>query len=298
MQRVLVTGAGGYIGRHVTSALEGRAEVLTLHDPGQVERIDLLAPGAASSAINTLRPDILIHLAWVTDHGKFWTSPLNETWEQASIALFKMFFAAGGQRAIGIGTCAEYDWTGATACLSEDAPIAPHTPYGRCKARTAEALLDLAQRDGVSAAWGRVFHTFGLGEPPNRLIPAMIGACHDRQSLDCGPADTARDFWHVRHLGAAIAALALSSTTGAVNLASGRLACFAEIGNLIETAAGTRGCLRFGRRMLGDGEPSLLGADTRRLRTEVGFPETGDLAAELKDYLADLALRQAHRPKL
>ena len=160
MESVLVTGADGFVGRHVVAALRLRG-VRVLAAPRAAT--DLLDPAGRRALIEAERPEGLIHLAWVTEHGKFWSSAENVSWREASGDLFDLFFAAGGRRAVGAGSCAEYDWSGETARIREDAPLAPHSIYGKAKAETAEALMTTAARHGGSAAWGRLFFLFGDG---------------------------------------------------------------------------------------------------------------------------------------
>ena len=281
MARILVTGAGGFAGRHVTAALRARG-----HEVVPARPHDLLEAAGRAALIAARPAEVLIHLAWVTEHREFWSSPLNAAWEVASADLFERFYAAGGRRIVGIGSCAEYDWRGDAKKLREDAPLAPHTAYGAAKVRTCEALMAAAARHGASAAWGRVFFLYGPGEPAGRLIPLMIRAARTGEPLDCGPAAAERDFWDVRNLGAAIAALATGDIEGPVNLASGEATRFDRIGALIEGALGRTGVIRLGRRPLGPGEPMRLVADATRLHREAGFADPVTLTRGLAEYCA------------
>ena len=280
--RILVTGAGGYIGRHVVSALEGKADIVPAFLDGM--RADLLDGDQRRRLIEGLRPEILIHLAWVTDHGAFWSSPMNAEWLAASEDLFRLFYAHGGRRVVATGSCAEYDWTTGADRFAEDAPLAPHTEYGAAKVKASKTLERLATAANREWAWGRVFFSFGIGEPEKRLIPAMLRAAKDRDPMGIGPGDTVRDFWPVETLGASIAALALSDVQGAVNLGAGDGTSFATLARLIEKIAGSSGVIKPDSRPLGSGEPCILVPDTRRLTTEVGFDDPKDLQTSLSAY--------------
>ena len=279
VRRVLVTGAGGFIGRHVVAALRSRgAEVVDAKDLAR----DLLRADERAEAVRHARADTLVHLAWVTDEG-FWSSDLNLAWEAATVDLVAGFLAAGGRRVVASGSCAEYDWSrGGT--FSEDAPLMPHSLFGAVKARTGEALLRAVDSQGASAAWARVFFLFGCGERPARLVPSMLRACAQGRSLACGPRDTVRDFWAVRNVGEALAALALSELTGPVNVASGQGVSFGDLGALAERFTEAPGRIRFGDRALGKGEPRLIVADTARLRTDLGFQAPVSLEAGMAAY--------------
>lgn len=287
METVLLTGAAGFVGRHVAVALAGRARVVTPRDNATGQRIDLLDRDARRALVVAERPDIVVHLAWVTEHRRFWTAPENAAWETASLDLFNQAFALGARRVVGTGSCAEYDWTTGAGSFAEDVPLRPRTPYGAAKARTAAGLADMAAGYGASWAWGRLFFLFGPAEPPGRLVPLMLRAALAGESLDIGPGEAERDFWDVRNAGAAVAALALSDFEGSVNVASGRAVRFDALAALIERLAGAGRVIRPGCRPLTPGEPLRVVADTSRLRDAVAIDEIG-LEQGLADYIAAL----------
>lgn len=283
--KVLVTGASGFVGRAVCAALAGRAYVMPALADG--ERADLLDGFHRRRAVEEAEADVLIHLAWVTEHGAFWNSPLNASWGAASDDLFKAFYAAGGKRIVGTGSCAEYDWTTGADRYAESAPLGPHTDYGAAKLRAAAGLARAADRAAKSWAWARIFFAFGPGEPRGRLVPLMLNAVRTREPLEIGPADTVRDFMPVGALGQAIADVALSDIEGPVNTASGKGVSFGALAQMIESIAGTAGLIRPNSRPLGPGEPRMLVADTERLdalKARSGAGPTG-LSAALKAYM-------------
>lgn len=285
--RILVTGAGGYIGRHVVRSLRDHAHILPATLDGI--RANLLNHDQRRWLIETQRPEVLIHLAWVTDHGSFWSSPANEDWLAASDDLFNLFYTTGGRRIVATGSCAEYDWTTGAEQFTEDAPLAPHTAYGTTKVKASEALARHADAAGGDWAWGRVFFSFGVGEPEARLIPAMLRAVRDGIEMGIGPGDTVRDFWPVEILGAAIAALALSDAQGPVNLGAGTGTSFAVLADLIEEIAGTERLIKPDSRPLGAGEPRILVPDTSRLFNEVAFTDEAELRDAIQGYYHALA---------
>ncbi|MEM7744385.1 MAG: NAD(P)-dependent oxidoreductase [Pseudomonadota bacterium] len=283
MQRVMITGAGGFVGRHVVAALGDDFEIVTPHQGNC--RVNLLDPGAPRKVVERAKPDLLIHLAWETEHGRFWTAPSNTLWQTASSELFQAFFECGGVRAVGLGSCAEYDWTNGSGIFAEDAPLAPHTPYGVAKVATSNILREAAQRHSRSHAWGRVFFSFGIGEPTGRLIPLMLKAVLDQTPLDIGPASTVRDFWDVRDLGASIAALALSDVSGPVNLGSGEGISFGDLARMIESIAGVDNLIHPDRRPLGAGEPVSLVPDISKLRRDVSLKPQYNMHRAITEYL-------------
>jgi nucleoside-diphosphate-sugar epimerase len=270
-RRLLITGASGFIGLHVAA--------LARQDEGDVLAVsrrdgDLLDPAAAERLIASTKPTHLIHLAWFVEPGAYWTSPENHRWVEASAGLFRSFARHGGERLIGVGTSAEYDWSVNGMMHETTTPLRPATLYGESKKR----LHELAQEIGVPQAWGRIFMVYGPGEPETRFIPRMIRALADNEPAVCTAADAARDFIHVRDVAAALLALAKSDVTGAVNIGTGVATKLGEVVHLLVELLGHGENIR----ELPGNEPPLVVADITRLREEVGFQPSIDLRRGLE----------------
>jgi nucleoside-diphosphate-sugar epimerase len=267
--RVLVTGATGFIGRHAVAPLRERGfEAVAA---SRADGVDLLAPGAAEELVRRVRPTHLLHLAWYAEHGKFWTSPENLRWVEASLALLRAFAGAGGRRVVLAGTCAEYDWhPGGT--LAEDAPIAPATLYGAAKAGLFTVARAFCAQEGIGLAWGRIFFTFGPSEPAGRIVPAVARALLAGEEAKVTHGRQVRDFLAVEELGDAFAALtAADGVEGPVNVASGRAVELREVVDGVARAAGRPDLVRLGAIPAREGEPDTLVANVTRLRDEVGW---------------------------
>ena len=129
--------------------------------------------GHAGALIARSQPTHLLHLAWNAEPGRYWTTPENLAWAQASFALYRAFAEAGGRRAVGAGTCAEYDWS--TRLPRGRDAAAPRHALRAAKRRSARAVR-LRRAHGPSTAWGRVFFLYGPGEHPAGSSPAVIRA--------------------------------------------------------------------------------------------------------------------------
>ena len=179
--KVLLTGASGYLGRHVLKALQlqGIDTVCAQHtttissQAGEVLSVDLLSPNGALELMTRAKATHLLHLAWYVEQGKYWNSPQNFEWVQASIRLVDAFCRQGGKHVVVAGTCAEYDWD--YGYMQEGiTPYKPHTPYGICKNTTRQLLQSMCDLHNVRLAWGHVFFPFGMDESAGRLIPSLI----------------------------------------------------------------------------------------------------------------------------
>ena len=276
---MLLTGAGGFIGRSALEALlERGAEVhgvgrgaapSWLPDGACWARADLLGPGAAARVVDRVAPDAVLHLAWETTPGAYWTSPANETWLGASIELAEALPGPG--RLVTAGTCAAYDW-GAGWCREDVTPLRPATPYGRAKLALGTRLRDLGAERGLSVAHGRVFFVYGPYESPERLVPSVTAALLRGERAPTTHGRQRRDFMHVEDVARALVELLLADgVTGAVNVASGEPVAVRDVVAAIAAEAGRPELVGWGEVPLGPDEPPLLAGDVARLRDEVGF---------------------------
>ena len=287
MKRVLVTGASGFIGRHTWSALGDRGfEVHAVTSqaraasPVQWHTADLLHPPDVQRVIDAVRPTHLLHLAWYAVPGRFWTSPENLRWVQATIEIARAFAAAGGQRLVAAGTCAEYDRSDAD-CDERETPLKPSTLYGVCK-HASRTILEAYAEGRFSTAWGRVFHLYGPDEHPDRLVPSVICSLLEGRPALCTSGVQVRDFLHVVDVADAFAALLDSAVHGPVNIASGSPHPVAEVVSEIGRQIDAEALVRLGARSTPPHDPPRLTARVARLRDEVGWSPSVDLIGGLR----------------
>lgn len=277
--RVLVTGASGFVARHALAPLA--AAGLEVHTAGRrpppvaVARhhaVDLLDAPVVARLVRDLRPARVLHAAWMVEHGAFWTSPANLDWTAATLAFARACAEVGTARFVGVGTCVEYDWSdGGASDRREGDALAPSTLYGTAKASTFALLSAFFRQAGPSFAWARLFHLFGPGEDPRRLVGSLVAALAAGRPADLASGRPVRDMLATPDAGAALAALTLGGVDGPVNVASGEAIAIAALAREIADVAGAAGLLRVGARPDPPGEIPRMVADVTRLRAEVGF---------------------------
>jgi nucleoside-diphosphate-sugar epimerase len=221
----MVTGASGFIGTHIVKALEARgAEVHALRRDDACD----------------IRPDVCIHAAWYTEPGKYLNAPENLECVRESLALAQRLTEMGCRRFIGVGTCAEYRF--------------PTNLYAASKRALFGILSSYAP---LSVAWCRVFYPYGPGERRERLVPYVIDRLLAGEVAEVSEGRQIRDYIHVADVGEAIAEVALSGVTGAVDIGTGVPVTVREVVDAIVAECG--GSVR--RSRTSSGEPNYVVAE-------------------------------------
>ncbi|MER2268922.1 GDP-mannose 4,6-dehydratase [Methylobacterium oxalidis] len=246
-ERILITGADGFVGRVLVRALLPRLapEVRVFGGryggPGgpdpRVEPVDLDVTDRARTreTIRALRPSCVVHLAAIAavqdaflDRGLTWAVNFEGTRNLAEAILQE----APAARLLFVGTSEVYGGTFKlrTGGLDETAPLDPANPYAASKA-AADLLIGQMVRDGLRAVRFRPFNHTGPGQTERFVVPAFaaqiarIEAGLQDPVMRVGNLDALRDFLDVRDVVDAYLRAILSDDLlpGLIlNLASGR----------------------------------------------------------------------------
>jgi len=275
-KRVLVTGAGGYVGRsclpvlvkfgyevHAISRSRSTGKDNNVH----WHKIDLLEVTNLTPIFNEIHATYLIHLGWYAEHGKFWEAPENRHWLSISKKLLDAFHKCGGKRVIVTGSCAEYDWQYGR-CTEHKTPMNPSTLYGQCK---HELYQYLKTNSGLEYAWARLFFLYGEDENPARLVSSVCYSLLNGEEAKISQGTQRRDFMHISDTAEALAVLLSSDYIGAINVASGQDVAVRDVVIKLAERIGRTDLLRIGAMGPQQEEPPQLIADTKILNEELGF---------------------------
>jgi nucleoside-diphosphate-sugar epimerase len=299
-RRVLVTGAGGFIGRwsvppllragfEVHAVLSGRANRAVPAELGgaEVHFADLLDESDIDALLAAVRPTHLLHFAWIATPGLYWSSPENDRWLTASDRLLHTFRAQGGARVVMAGSCAEYDWSRVEVCDERTSALADESAapsaYAAAKIAMQRSLADYGREHAISTAWGRIFFQFGPHEHPDRLVPSVIRNLLLNREAPCSHGAQIRSFLHVADVGAAFAAVLDSGVEGPVNIGSADRITLAELIDRIARQIGRPELIRLGARPAQGQEPPMLVPEVHRLVEEVRWQPRFTLSEGLRD---------------
>ncbi|MFI9640576.1 NAD-dependent epimerase/dehydratase family protein [Micromonospora sp. NPDC051925] len=249
MNRVLLLGAGGFLGRHIRSVLVGHTIV---RSPTRAEcdlvRMDL---PALIALVARERPDVVVTAAGqIVGSGADFVQAHVVTTAKLIEAVAA---AAPGARLIRIGSAAEYGAVPHGLTVGEEQPAAPVSEYGLshlAATRLAEFAGEAGRLDTIVL---RVFNPVGPGMRPGNIlsrVTAMVSSAAAGGATDIalGLHDTYRDFVDVRDIAAAVLAAARcpAGPQRVFNVGSGRAVATRDVVRLLADVAGFTGEIRHG----------------------------------------------------
>jgi UDP-glucose 4-epimerase len=232
--RVLVTGAGGFIGRHLVAHLEGEHEVLGLvrkssSRPGSIQ-VDLSRRLDESRLPD--RIDAVVHLAQSEHYRQFpeRAADIYAVNVDSTFALLEYARKAGATRFVLASSGGVYGYS--REPLTEDAALDPPDFYLASK-QLCEVLL-FAYRRFLTVIAVRPFFVYGAGQRPAMFIPRLVHNILAGKAITLSPPDGLRvNPIHVTDAVRAFAATLTADFAGAVNLAGPDVLTLGEIVRII-----------------------------------------------------------------
>ena len=258
MSRILITGATGFVGLPVAQKLASAGHDLTcIVRPGTEDRLeglrtrtilcdDVFAQSPDWWATKLTNIDILVHLAWYAEPGKYLISERNLDCLTGTLSIAKGAAAAKLRRFVGVGTCFEYDLS--MGELSVDTPLAPETPYAAAKVAAFTMLKSWFATAEVEFLWARLFYLYGAREDHRRLIPYLHSQLRTGQVAALTSGTAVRDYLNVETAAELLAKDITSDRVGATNICSGKGVTIRALAEEIADEYGRRDLLQFGAR--------------------------------------------------
>ena len=305
---ILVTGGAGYIGSHMVNTLADAGEHVVVLDNLSTGFEWAIPKGVplvmgetgdqlrAAALIAEHRVDAIIHFAASIVVPDSVRDPLgyyrNNTVN--SRALLEVAVNSGVRQFIFSSTAAVYG-NPEQVPVSEDAPLAPMSPYGNSKLMTEMMLKDVGAAYDLNYVILRYFNVAGA-DPALRTGQSTVGATHlikvavetalgKRPKLDVYGTDyntpdgtCVRDYIHVMDLAnahmAALTHLRGGGDSATFNCGYGHGYSVLEVVDAVKRVSGCDFKVELAPRRPGD--PAMIVADSARIRTQLGWAPSFD----------------------
>ena len=248
-KKVLILGCSGQVGSRLTLLLlkhgfivhgVSGSKLCKINDRNHFcKKINLLDP-RVSLNLGELKPDVMVHTAWVTTPGVFWESPINDEWVKASKKIILEFEQSGGKYLVVTSTCAEYSWE-TSKPLSETSETNPKFNYGKSKLE----LLNWIKGSKIPFLWTRTFFQFGINEPIGRLIPSMVDSMLAGKEFEVQNPNDIRDFVYITDVAEVLSTLICKEQLGIINIGTGNGIDIRSIAQIIVDQIGHKNLVRY-----------------------------------------------------
>ena len=304
LDRILVTGASGFVGGHLLPALRTRFPDADV----EAARFDVTEPAAVRDAVQAIQPDACIHLAAISAVPQAQSDP-DLAWRvnlHGTLTLARALAAVPGATLVFASTAEAYGQSFRRAeALDETAALAPMNTYGATKA-AADLALGAMAREGLRIIRARPFNHTGPGQSAAFVVAAFarqvarIAAGLQAPELNVGALDPLRDFLDVRDVCRAYALCierreAIASGT-ILNIASGQPRRVGDVLDDLLRLAAVDATVKLDPARLRPSEITLAAGDNTAARSLLGWTPAIPWEQTLADVLADWRDRAVSEP--
>lgn len=291
--KLLVTGAGGFLGKHLTKAAASLGQVIAVErsgaastDHGTVERADLSNPDAVRRLFKRWRPDMVLHTAAhipQSPHDDIHTFFDDNV--RATVNIYHSALLTGVRRIVLSSSMSIYGRPQSLP-VGEDHPAVPDTPYALSKIQ-AELTGRCYAESGLETTVLRYSGIFGAGQRSG-VVPTFIGRClrNAPLTLNAGGRPSSDFVWVQDVVQANLLALQYSQNCRfeVMNIGSGVELTVAQLAGMIRELCGSRSALA----AVEDRSPRdfRFAYDIGRARQRLGFVPTS-MDAALKECIRE-----------
>ena len=248
--KVLVTGAGGFVGEYLVKLLKAHNHDIVaiginngtflkeLSIPTHV--VNILDYPVLRETMQNVVPDAVIHLAAVSNVPISWNKPgltIDVNIHGTVNVLQALYEVNPKAKFLNIGSSDEYGLTAKCGKpLTEDMPCQPQNPYSISKYCTEQMVLQLGKKYGMNVISTRSFNHFGPGQAKGFVVSDFasqikaIEAGEQEPVIRVGDLSAARDFTFVSDVVEAYVSLIEKDVeSGVYNVCSGKAMTVQEI---------------------------------------------------------------------
>lgn len=297
--KALVTGAHGFVGRHLARHLSARGDHVIgvdRHEGG----VDITAAGAVLELLERVRPEVIYHLAGWADVGGSWRAPVEAFRANAegTLNVLNAAIDVGVERVLAVSSADVYGKVSTRELpLTEDSPLRPASPYAASKVAADYLGLQAWLGRGLPVLRVRAFNHLGPGQTDKFVAPALASriARNELQGgdvLTVGNLSARRDFTDVRDVVRAYRLLVESGEPGEVyNVCSGTDLAVQELADKLLALASRPMHFEPDPELLRPVDIPVLRGDHTRLTKATGWEPEIPIDQTLIDLLEDWRTR-------
>jgi GDP-4-dehydro-6-deoxy-D-mannose reductase len=297
----LVTGASGFVGRHLVAHLEAAGDAVVGVDR-ETDGVDITDAEVLSRLFGEVRPTVVYHLAGWADVGGSWAHPVEAFRVNAEGTLNVLLAAAeiGVERVLAVSSADVYGIvTPDELPLTEDSPLRPASPYAASKVAADYLGLQAWLGRHLPVIRVRAFNHLGPGQTDKFVAPALASriARAEREGgevLTVGDLSARRDFTDVRDVVRAYRLLVERGEPGQVyNVCSGTDLAVQDLADQLVAQAKVPLRLEVDETLLRPVELPVLRGSHDRLTAATGWQPEISISQTLTDLLEDWRARVA-----
>jgi GDP-4-dehydro-6-deoxy-D-mannose reductase len=301
--RVLITGAAGFVGQHLSCLLLARGHKVYGTQLGtdphyKCENVTMLPcdvrdPAMVLAAVQQANPEHIYHLAAL--------SSVQDSFNNATEVYRTNFFGTlhlldaakktvPGARILLVGSSQVYGVGGGRKPIAEDVPLRPASPYAVSKAAADLLGYQYFAAYKVDVVRARPFNHTGPGQPPSFVCSdfarqiAHIAKGAQEPVIEVGNVNVRRDISDVRDVVAAYELLLEKGQPGeAYNIGSGNPVAISEVIDTLISFCTRKVEVRVKRERLRANDPPVLYASVRKLQQATNWKREYTIAKTLKD---------------
>ncbi len=291
---VLVVGGSGFIGRHISMALNNAGAVvstLSLRSHSSERSIevyeslvaDIRDPGALEGCLKGRRFNYVVNCGGYIDHTPYFIGG-RDLIDQHFTGTMNLLDLISGPELLGyvhMGSSDEYG--SLEAPQKESKREMPISPYSTGKTASTHLVQMLSRTEGLPGVVLRLFLVYGPGQGSRRFLPQIISGCLENQVFETSKGMQVRDFCYISDIVEAVLLAMVSSRAHGrvINVASGRPVTIREVIEKVISMIGS-GKADFGKVPYRTGENMALYADIGLAEDLLGWRPSTDLEKGLE----------------
>jgi GDP-4-dehydro-6-deoxy-D-mannose reductase len=296
--KALVTGADGFVGRHLLAHLRASGDDVV----GVDRECDVTDAAGVLAMLDDVRPDAIYHLAALTAVGASWSNPVEFT--RVNVLGTKNVLDAASDVVphASVVLVSSSDVYGVVR--PEDLPlvetfrVAPANPYSSSKVEAEHVAHDAVRERGLRVVIARPFNHLGPGQSTEFVVPAIVNRLLEAladgaDEIVVGDLSTRRDFSDVRDVVRAYRLLVERGVSGDVyNIASGTDVGLFDIAQRLVAAIAPHVRLVTDESLLRPAEVPVSRGSYEKIRRVTKWRPGITLDTSLRDVIEEMRVRR------